>query len=204
MTLLHPDLAARLTRWREALASGALTAAGIWIMSLGGWVYHPTGAFVAGVGVCWAIVALRRLRFARAVSRPGSAPGVISLDEGQVSYFGPVYGGALAIAEIVELRIARRDGLVEWRLRGRDGSLVRIPATALGAERLFDVFWALPGIDILTLTRALDAPPRDGLTPPLWRRPGVDRPAPLVSPGEGLVRLADRRDGGRGGHHDLS
>jgi hypothetical protein len=200
MSLLHPGLAARLARWREALASGGVVAFGIWVMSLGGWVYHPTGAAIACVGVLWAIVALRRLRFARAASAPGSAPGVISLDEGQVSYFGPVFGGALAVDEIVELRIARRDGVVEWRLRGRDGSLVRIPAAAMGAERLFDVFSALPGIDILTLTQVLDAPPREGLSPPLWRRPGMDGPAPLVTPGRPPAGGAH----GRRQHHDLS
>jgi hypothetical protein len=202
VTFLRPGVSARLARWREAMASGAVIWAGIWVMSLGGWVYHPVGALIAIAGVCWAIVALRRLRF----SRPVEAPGVITLDEGQVGYFGPVFGGVLSLDDLVELRIARRDGLVEWRLRGRDGSLLRIPVAALGSERLFDAFSVLPGVDMLDLTRVLDAPPGEGMSRPLWRRPGYDSP-PALLPAAGAqqdVGMGGGRPAGRRQHHDLS
>ena len=43
-----------------------------------------------------------------------------------------------------------------WRLRQHDGQALLIPVSAMGAERLFDAFAALPGMDTGVLVAAVD------------------------------------------------
>jgi hypothetical protein len=104
----------------------------------------------AGLGV----LAWRRKRFAQT----GEAPGVVEFDEGQVSYFGPNSGGAVALRELVELRLLMVGGQRVWRLKQQDGQALLIPVAALGAERLFDAFASLPGMDTAALVAAVDRP----------------------------------------------
>ncbi|MFN0114602.1 MAG: hypothetical protein ACKVPY_08005 [Paracoccaceae bacterium] len=191
MSVLRPEVTAALARWSEVIAATGTGVAGLWLMSAGGWVLWPVGLALLAAAFGWVAVAIRRLRFRRQVE----APGVILLDEGQLGYFGPVYGGAMALADLVELRLGWRDGALEWRLRSRDGQMLRIPASALGADRLYDAFAVLPGIDMAALGRSLDDPPRAGVSRPLWTRPGIARPPALVPPPAG---------GRSTHHHDLS
>lgn len=190
VSAIRPEAMAAIRRWREVAAATLAVALGLWMTGLGGFVLWPVGlAFVLG-GAAWAVAALRRMRFLRRVE----APGVVVLDEGQLGYFGPVYGGVLAIADLVELRLGWRDGALEWRMRSRDGQMLRIPALSMGADRLYDAFAPLPGIDIAALGRALDDPPREGVSRLLWVRPGLARPPALAPPARG----------GDDPHHDLS
>ena len=43
MSLIRPELAARLAPWREVMAAGVLAALGAWVFLLGGWIYRPVG-----------------------------------------------------------------------------------------------------------------------------------------------------------------
>ncbi len=148
---------------------------------LGGFVLVPAGAFVGGVGLVLAVTAARRMRFEQLVA----APGLVELDEAQVGYLGPQSGGFLSLQELVELRMLSLRGRRLWRLKQADGQALLIPVDAKGAERLFDAFAALPGMDTAGLLAAL-APPAPATPPPsstgaialaaetrvIWRRVG--------------------------------
>ncbi|SNX71024.1 hypothetical protein SAMN05878503_107139 [Cereibacter ovatus] len=181
MTFLRPEARATLTRWREPAAAAGALAAGLWLASLGGWLMVPLGAVVVLAAAGWGLVALRRMRFVG----PASAPGVVEVDEGQVGYLGPGSGGFVALADTDELRLLTLHGQRLWRLGQSDGQVLLIPVGARGAERLFDAFATLPGIEITALLAALDAPPapafggnvislsseRPGTGRLIWRRP---------------------------------
>ncbi|MCB2138740.1 MAG: hypothetical protein KDE17_05700, partial [Rhodobacteraceae bacterium] len=122
------------------------------------------GAVLGATGLAWLVVALRRRRFARAIE----APGVVEVDEGQIGYLGPTFGGYIALRELAEIRMIDVQGRGHWRLRQADGQILLIPVSAAGADLLYDAFAALPGIDMGVLSRAVDA--RAG-TQVLWRRP---------------------------------
>ncbi|MCV2863922.1 hypothetical protein [Defluviimonas sp. WL0075] len=164
MSFVRPDLMARFAPWREAAAAFAVVALGLWLIWLGGYLLVPLGVVVGGLGLAWAVIAIRRRRFGRRVE----APGMVEVDEGQIGYLGPTFGGYVAVRELSEIRLIDIQARRHWRLRQADGQVLLIPVAAAGAERLYDAFAVLPGIDLGALSRALDA--RES-TEILWRRP---------------------------------
>lgn len=169
MSLIRPELRAAFHRWREVIAAGAVAAAGLWLIGLGGYLFHTLGALVVLGGLALARGGWRRLRFARAAT----APGVVEVIEGQVGWYGPGIGGFAALPELAELGLVTVAGLRCWRLRQHDGQVLLIPVAATGAEKLYDAFGALPGLDPAVLLAALDDPAD---RPVIWRH----GPRPLL------------------------
>ena len=179
MTLIRPEVTEMIWRAREVIWGGVVVALGGWLIVLGGWVLIPVGAVVAGVGLVLATMAFRRMRFGQTVA----APGLVELDEAQVGYLGPEMGGFLSLSEVVELRILTLRGRRVWRLKQADGQALLIPVDAKGAERLFDAFVNLPGMESGALLAALQ--PNTVANPTMlpstaaaemrlvWRRKGV-------------------------------
>ncbi len=177
--MIRPEVLAYLRRAHEMILAVAMVSFGLWLIWLGGYLLMPAGAAVAALGLSWAVLALRRLRFAQG----SDAPGVVEVDEGQVGYLGPTAGGYVSLPELVEIRLLTLRGRRMWRLKQADGQAVLIPVDAAGAERLFDAFSSLPGMDSGALVQALSpAPQASGQTLPaqqtpeikvIWRRQGV-------------------------------
>jgi hypothetical protein len=174
MSLIRPELVQALQRGREVILGGALILAGGWIATRGGYLLPPVGLCLAGLGLAWAVTAWRRMRFAQDIA----APGLVEIDEGQIGYLGPNAGGYVAIPDLTELRLLDMRGRRLWQLRQSDGQALLIPVDATGADRLFDAFASLPGMDTAALVAALSPPVADGRGTParasigktLWRR----------------------------------
>ena len=165
-----------LWRWREVGAAGAVLLAGLWVAAQGGWVLVPFGLLVAGLGAGLAVQAWRRMRFVQGAD----APGIVEVDEGQISYMGPQLGGFVSVPELVEVRLVALRGRRLWRLKQADGQALLVPVDAAGAEGLFDVFATLPGMDMGAVLAALE-PVAGGsgravvageVAQVLWRRAG--------------------------------
>ncbi len=183
MTWLRPEVTAALHKGQEVIAALGVILVGLWLIWLGGYLLVQVGLVVMGVGAILAHMAWRRMRFAQEIS----APGVVELDEAQVGYLGPGDGGFLSLEELVELRLMRLNGKRMWRLKQADGQALLIPVEAQGADRLFDAFAGLPGMDTRALVAALDsAPAVPGLaeTRVIWRRASSAKlfKAPLPGP----------------------
>jgi hypothetical protein len=169
---------AREALWqgREVIAGAVVLALGLWIASYGGLILLPFGLAVAALGAGWIWTALRRLRF----QAEGEAPGVVEVDEGRITYFGPTMGGSVGLSDLAELRLLRMRGRAVWRLKQGDGQALLIPAQAAGADALFDAFASLPGIDLGAVINALEGPtaPKNALVTDIgenrviWRRRG--------------------------------
>jgi hypothetical protein len=176
MPLIRPEVTDLIWRAREVVWASLVVGAGLWLITLGGYVLIPLGAVIGGIGLVLAVTAFRRMRFEQSVA----APGLVELDEAQVGYMGPEIGGYLSLNELVELRLLSLRGRRVWRLKQADGQALLIPVDAKGAERLFDAFANLPGMDTSTLVEALGKPalPTDGAitlaaeTRVIWRRTG--------------------------------
>jgi hypothetical protein len=172
--MIRPELLERLRPWRETAAAAAAAASGLWLASFGGLLLLPAGLAITALAAGWALSALRRMRFAQAVA----APGMVEVDEGQIGYLGPAFGGYAALPDIIELRLLTMGGRRLWRLRQADGQALLIPVDAAGADRLFDAFASLPGMDSAALLAALEAPPAGGGASDLrlvWSRPSATR-----------------------------
>lgn len=182
MSFFRPEVTRALHRGQELIAAGAVAAFGLWLVWLGGWVLMPLGLIVLALAVGWAVIARRRLRFAREVT----APGLVEVDEGQVGYFSAQFGGVLALDDVVELRLIVMGERRAWRLRDRAGQVLTIPTEAQGAEALHDAFATLPGIDMAVLAAALGQAGEGGV---LWRRAeGGAAPIALTGNSPGIFR----------------
>lgn len=177
--MIRADLAATLNRLCEPIAAGGVAAIGLWIATLGGLFFVPLGLLVAALGAGFGVIALRRLRFAAI----GEAPGVVEVVEGQITYLGPEIGGMVGLPDLVELRLLTLRGRRFWRLKQADGQALLIPVEATGAERLYDAFASLPGIDTAALVAALH--------PARPANPGNGRS--LAPAADGMVTLWQRR-----------
>lgn len=146
-----------LWRAREVIAGAGGLLAGLWIAAQGGYLLVPVGLLLAAGGVALGLLGLRRMRFAGG----GDAPGIVTVDEGQVAYMGPQVGGFISLVDLVEIRLMRLRGRRMWRLKQSDGQALLVPLDAAGAEALFDAFSSLPGLSSGSLVAALD-PERQG------------------------------------------
>ena len=163
MSFLRPKALAHLQRWQEVAAAALLAALGLWALVLRGYFFVPLGLVLVALALGWAVIALRRLRF----QRPVTAPGLVEVDEGQVGYLGPAFGGYVALRDLAEVRLVRIHGHPHWRLKQADGQALLIPHQAAGAAALFDAFASLPGADMAAFAGALDQPAD---TQTLWVR----------------------------------
>ncbi|TMM55666.1 hypothetical protein [Sulfitobacter sabulilitoris] len=159
-------------RWREALVGGAAVLVGLW------WTVGPSGLLaipgaallVAGGALIW--IGVQRGRF----RGDGGGTGAVQVDEGQVTYFGPLNGGAVALRELDRLTLDRTVYPPHWRLDQPGQPPLLIPVNAEGTDALFDAFATLPGFRTERMLGELQA--RRGVSVVIWEREPL-RPAHL-------------------------
>ncbi|SFC93132.1 hypothetical protein [Tropicimonas isoalkanivorans] len=170
MSFIRPELARTFLRWREVLAGLAASVAGLWLAGLGGPAMLVLGGLVTAASLALSVLAWRRMRFRVEVE----APGVVEIDEGRISYFGPLMGGAVDLSELVEIEVIDVAGRRRcWRLRQADAQTLLVPMAAAGAERLYDHFAILPGMDSSALLGALSGNATTARR--IWARRGTQR-----------------------------
>lgn len=159
MSFIRREVAEGLHRLREVLAAAVIVALGGWVALRGGYFFLLLGMILLGLGLGWAVLGWRRLRFAQA----GEAPGIVRVTEAQIAYLGPRTGGFIGLPELAEIRLLTMRGRRVWKLRQSNGEALHIPVESQGAEALFDAFATLPGMDTAALVAALspDAAPSD-------------------------------------------
>lgn len=167
MSLIRPEVRDRLARNAEPLAFGAVGVLGLWLgwrgLASGGWLAALAGAAVLAVGLLGLIAALRRARF-RATEL---AAGVVDITEARIGYYAPEGGQFVDLGALSKLELVHhRNGDRSWVLHHDDGAPVYVPLGARGADRLVDLFAALPGLRMEAATAALDA---DGSFT-IWKR----------------------------------
>lgn len=162
MSFIRPEAQARLMRWRELVIGAVLDAAGV-ITVLG-----PTranlifGVLLMGLGTVLMVIGIQRGRF----RSDGGGPGIVEVDERQISYFGPESGGIIALEDLQSVAMVPPQ---IWELTDVRGLEFRIPADAEGTEALFDAFSALPGMSTARLSSVARARPVARTT--IWERP---------------------------------
>ncbi len=176
--MIRPELRDALYRRREVAGLAALSVPGLWMVWQGGYLLLPLGIMLIAASVTLAWLAERRLRFVQ----PAAAPGVIEVVEGQIGYFGPAFGGMIAIDDLAELRLVSAGARRLWRLTTAEGETLLIPIGAEGEAMLYDVLSGLPGMEtgrLLAAAAGQAPPPGAGNLPRLqavdsrviWRRP---------------------------------
>lgn len=187
MSFIRPELRRGLLTWAETAIYLGLTFGALWWLLAQSGLTGPwrwgLAAFVCAVGLT-----LARSAALAALSKRGErAPGVVSIDERRIAYFGPEAGGIVSLEELSAIDIMAEDPSIrrheaEWALRAGAGeAALIIPVSAAGADGLIDAFAALPGFAPTRALAALAAAP--GSSHAIWRRDGARAPALAVAGG---------------------
>lgn len=165
MSFIRPEALAAIKRWREVLIGIAVAVLALWFLAgpqgLLGWI---APVLLVGAGAL-IMVGLQRGRF----RSDGGGLGAVQVDEGQVTYFGPLTGGAVALREMRRLKLDGNLHPPHWILEQADGPALMIPVDAAGADALFDAFAALPGLRTEHMLAQLQNTPATAVI--IWERP---------------------------------
>lgn len=163
MSFVRPEATAQLRRWREVLIGAALWLPGLWWALLGNGLIVYVGIALLLGGASLMAIGYQRGRFRVA----GDGPGFVEVSEGEVSYFGPLTGGSVALPDLARLSLDGTGHPPHWILSQPGRPDLYVPTTAEGAETLFDAFAALPGLRIEHMLARLRQPTRDITV--IWR-----------------------------------
>ncbi|WP_243614540.1 hypothetical protein [Shimia aestuarii] len=151
MSFVRPEAQALILRWREVLVGAAVLLLGVWMAS-GFGVLRWVGYGVFLIGALLIFTGVQRARF-----RTGKGgPGVVQVDEGEVMYYGPWWGGSVALRDVSRIELAGGGDTSVWRLHQPGQAALVIPTNAEGAEALFDAFATLPGMRTGAMLHALN------------------------------------------------
>lgn len=142
MSFLRPEAEEALWRWREVLIGLAVALVGLWFVLGPGLLLAVPGYVLMVGGAAFIWIGVQRVRF----RKTGLGAGAVQVVEGQISYFGPLTGGVVALREIERLSLERGNYPAHWKLEQPGQQPVMIPVNAAGADALFDAFAALPGL----------------------------------------------------------
>ncbi|MCB1340011.1 MAG: hypothetical protein KDK24_02875 [Pseudooceanicola sp.] len=142
MSFIRPEAQAAIWRWREVVAGAAMALLGLSGVAGPGGLIGWVGWALVAAGFSLGVIGAQRARF----RGEGEGPGIVSVDEGQISYFGPLTGGVIAARELERLTLDPTQHPAHWVLSQPGLPALAIPVTAEGAESLFDIFATLPGM----------------------------------------------------------
>jgi hypothetical protein len=175
VSFLRPEAVAAVRRYAEPAVYAAIAALCFWkglaAAAAGQWL----GLALLAPGALAAFAAIgtgERALIARRSARAG--PGLVSVQEGRISYLGPHGGATVAVDALVRIDIVADPGgrpshSPRWELTDEEGQRVSIPASAANAAALLDSLGALPGFNNMAAVLAMqaDGPGRRAI----WRRP---------------------------------
>lgn len=174
MSFLRPEAVNLLRRYAEpaiyAVLAVVLIREGYLSFRSGAWV----GLVVMAIGCVPALAVIGRIEravIARRSETPG--PGVVGVEEGRISYFGPFGGGVMAIDALVGVAIRTTDAGpfaedIFWELTDETGVQVLIPTGAENAAALLDVLEVLPGFKTMAVVHAMGS--TENARFQIWRR----------------------------------
>lgn len=168
--MIRPEIREMLARYGEVLAGGMVVLLGVLSFKQFGLFWQGLGAVLvlAGLGIAW--TAWRRVRL---TAKTHDGPGVVEVDERQITYFAPLGGGAVSINDLARVTILTNDQGpfaedVHWLLEENGGTRLLIPNSAEGAAQLFDALSPLKGVDFEAAIRAMGSTASDSFV--IWAK----------------------------------
>jgi hypothetical protein len=172
VSFVRPEVAEAIRRYGEPAIYAAIAALCLWkgvaLLAAGAWI----GLAPMALGLVAAFAVLGTAERALVARRSAAAgPGIVTVQEGRISYFGPHGGATVAVDALVRVDIVTGDddaGDARWELTDEMGKRMSIPAGAANAGTLLDVLGGLPGFNNMAVVLAMRAE-EPGRTP-IWRR----------------------------------
>jgi len=168
--MIRPEIIELFWHYFELLIGVAITVMGVMIFNLNGLLWQGIGGLfaIAGLAISWP--AWRR---ARLTPKRHDGPGVVEVDERQITYFAPFGGGAVSINDLARVTILTSDQGpfvedVHWLFEENGGTRLLIPNSAEGAAQLFDALSPLKGVDFEAAIRAMGSTATDSFV--IWAK----------------------------------
>ena len=162
--MIRPEVRASFWRWRELII-------GLLVVALGAYWYFTSFGLLKLAGVVTMLFGAMAIFVGQQRGRfrvTGSAPGIVNLVEGQISYFGPKEGGAIAIADITGVSLVKHEDMRSWRLDQNGHPSLIIPIAAQGGELLFDAFAELKDLNLENMVHQISQENEHSAV--IWRR----------------------------------
>ena len=176
MSFFRPEAVGTVRRIAEPLIYLAVAVFGLWrgllLINDGAWV----GAILFGIGALAAVALITAIERAVVAWRGRkTGPGVVSIREGQISYFGPEGGAVLAMDALVKIEIITTDQGpfaqdLFWHLTDEIGQTAIIPGGATDATELLDRLGSLTGFNHMAVMSAMSS--TENARFQIWSRPG--------------------------------
>lgn len=148
MSFIRPEVAEALKRWKDVVVGASIGLFGLWLATQTYGIRSQFGAALILVAVALIYSGLQRAR------RPkgSGGPGVVEVDERQITYFGPEDGGAVSIDALSHIDVVAsgegdRASDFLWVFHQPDAPPLYVPGNAEGAQDIFDALAALPDVD---------------------------------------------------------
>lgn len=156
MAIFRPEALRTLRRWQEPIVVAVILLATLRVLWLAyawsSWTMAVFGIALAGLAGSFLYVALLRMR----LRGDADGPGLVEIDERNITYLSPHLGGSVSIDSIRKIDVSpTRSGGRNWVLYSYESSPVLIPFTAAGADALVEAFSALPGLGVERISRAV-------------------------------------------------
>jgi len=161
---LRPAARATLWRWRDVIGAVIVILLGLWWLGVAHGAVRWLGYVTILLGAVWAFAGVQRARF----RQDGGGPGIVSIIERKLAYFGPLTGGTFDLDDITALVLDPTSKPPHWIITGPNLQTLEIPVNAAGSEALFDAFASLPGIRTQKLLDALERTPDARIV--IWQR----------------------------------
>ena len=165
MEFVRPEIRQFVWRYSDALVGVAVSFFGI------GWALSSVGFMVTlgySVTIAGALLIFAGIQRGRFKVDPNGV-GMVTIDEGQVTYFGPYDGGIFKIDDLTEVDLLTDStGQRYWTLIANGQEPLTLPLNAIGADALFDVFNGLPGMQTNHLLCAVESATGEHVM--IWRR----------------------------------
>ena len=179
MSFFRPEAVGTVRRIAEPLIYLAVAIFGLWrgvlLIQQGAWV----GAILFGIGALAGVALITAIERSIVAWRGRkTGPGVVSIHEGQISYFGPEGGAVLALDALVKIEIITTDQGpfaqdLFWHLTDEIGQMAIIPGGATDAPDLLDRLGGLPGFNHMAVLAAMGS--TDNARFQIWSRPGQNK-----------------------------
>ncbi|MEE9387382.1 MAG: hypothetical protein V3U96_02125 [Paracoccaceae bacterium] len=153
MAFIRPEVLEAISRFRDAIIGVAVSLVGLYLALGNIGALSILGTSLAIAGALLVFAGIQRGRF-----RSGAGgSGMVLVDEGQVTYYGPHEGGSVVIADLASVVLDQAsEPASQWVLREQGAVQLRIPTDAEGADALFDVFSSLDGMHTGEMLAALE------------------------------------------------
>ncbi len=155
MAFLRPEVSEAISRFRDAIIGVGISLLGVYLAIGGTGITSIIGTSLALAGALLVFAGIQRGRFRSG----GGGAGIVHVDEGQVTYYGPLEGGSVVIEQIARVEYdTTAMPAPEWVLHDVQGNELRIPSNAEGAGVLFDVFATLSGMQTERMLASISSP----------------------------------------------